>query len=403
MNMSAEIARATADPEVGLLKLLERSHDLAMANEVPAQEGEVPAQEGVVGYFPVYFPEELIHAAGLRPHAVLGGGTGVEMKLADAVIGSFVCSICRSTVELGLGGELAGMAAFYVPAICDAAKHLPGIWGRRFPSQPAEQLALPQNVELPAAVTFIRNEYERLRRDLGRLVGREVSDDSLLSSIVAYNENRELVRELYRLRAEDPGRLAAVECYLMVRAGLRLRVEEHSALLREALALLARRASRVEDKPRVVFRGGFCEQPPLAMIEAIEDSTFIVDDDLLLGRHWITEDVSPEGDPLMALAAAYVQHSDSSPVQHDSRKPMDRSLVDAVRRTRADGAIIAAPKFCEPGLDDQVLCCKALDAEGLPYLVLEFEERMTSFQQMAMQVETFGESLLFRQAVGRDG
>ena len=61
--------------------------------------------------------------------------------------------------------------------------------------------------------------------------------------------------------------------------------------------------------------------------------------------------------------------------------------------TRA--AILTAAKFCEPGLDEQLAWSKHLDVENIPYLVLEFEEKMTSFEQMAMQVETFSESLLF--------
>ena len=66
-----------------------------------------------------------------------------------------------------------------------------------------------------------------------------------------------------------------------------------------------------------------------------------------------------------------------------------------LRDARAEAAIVTAAKFCEPGLDDQLALSHRLDAERVPYLVLEFEEKMTSFEQMAMQVETFAESLLF--------
>ena len=59
-----------------------------------------------------------------------------------------------------------------------------------------------------------------------------------------------------------------------------------------ALRLLAERRVRPRDKPRVIFLGGFCEQPPLEMIETIEDACFIVDDDLLIGQRWITEDIA---------------------------------------------------------------------------------------------------------------
>ena len=36
-----------------------------------------------------------------------------------------------------------------------------------------------------------------------------------------------------------------------------------------------------------------------------------------------------------------------------------------------------------------------LDAEKVPYFVTEFEESMTSFDQLEIQLETFVENLLF--------
>ena len=58
-------------------------------------------------------------------------------------------------------------------------------------------------------------------------------------------------------------------------------------------------------------------------------------------------------------------------------------------------AIITAAKMCEPGLEDQVTYTKALDEKGIPYFVGEFEENMTSFDHLQIQLETFVESLLF--------
>jgi benzoyl-CoA reductase subunit C len=51
--------------------------------------------------------------------------------------------------------------------------------------------------------------------------------------------------------------------------------------------------------------------------------------------------------------------------------------------------------MCEPGLEDQVAYAGALDEAGLPYFITEFEERMTSHDQLQMQLETFVENTLF--------
>jgi benzoyl-CoA reductase subunit C len=38
---------------------------------------------------------------------------------------------------------------------------------------------------------------------------------------------------------------------------------------------------------------------------------------------------------------------------------------------------------------------RALDAANIPYFVSEFEENMTSFDQLEIQLETFVENILF--------
>ena len=378
------------DVESSLTDVLARCHELSMRQVIAEDEANT-----AIGYFPVYFPEEIVHAAGLRPHALLGGGNRIEVRYADARIGSFVCSICRSTTELGLNGSLKGLGGFFAQPICDAAKHMAGVWGRNFPQQDPQILALPQNVNSPAAIRYVYDEYQRLRGILAQKVGHDISDEAIRASLDVYNENRRLQRALYAIKREDPARLSTVEAYLLVRAGTRLRRERHNELLSAALRLLPERHVRPMDKPRVVFLGGFCEQPPLEMIETIEDVCSIVDDDLLIGQRWITEDVPVDGDPIWALAESYVQRSAASPVQYDARKPKEEMLMEMLRGARAEAAIITAAKFCEPGLDDQLALSHRLDAEKVPYLILEFEEKMTSFEQMAMQVETFAESLLF--------
>ena len=51
--------------------------------------------------------------------------------------------------------------------------------------------------------------------------------------------------------------------------------------------------------------------------------------------------------------------------------------------------------MCEPGLEEQVTYSNTLDEQNIPYFLSEFEENMTSFEHLELQVETFLENLLF--------
>ena len=54
-----------------------------------------------------------------------------------------------------------------------------------------------------------------------------------------------------------------------------------------------------------------------------------------------------------------------------------------------------AAKMCEPGLEEQVVNTRTLDGENIAYFVSEFEESMTSFDHLEIQLETFVENILF--------
>ena len=345
----------------------------------------------VVGHFQVYFPEEIAHAAGCLPFKVRGAP--IEAGQADSRFGSYLCSIIKTSLELALSGRVT-LDLFVTHPICDAARNLAAVWGRNF-SYPCQILYLPQNGASPSAVPYLRGEYDRLRRLVSEIAGREADDESLRRSIGVFNENRALLRELYALKRETPWRVAAHEAYVLVAVGGLIPREEHNDLLRVVLPLLRARAAHAQDRIRVVFEGGFCEQPPLDLIRSIGRSCYVVDDDFLIGMRWIEEDVPAGDDPLLDLAAAYLEKSSYSPVQHDPQKPKERMLLRRVEGAGARAAIVSAAKMCEPGLEEQVAYVHALETSSIPFFVTEFEENMTTFEQLEIQLETFVENLMF--------
>jgi benzoyl-CoA reductase subunit C len=345
----------------------------------------------VVGHFQVYFPEEIVHAAGILPFKVRGAQ--IEAVQADSRFGSYLCSILKTSLELALS-KTVELDMFVTHPICDAARNLGAVWGRNF-SYPCQILYLPQNANSPAAATYLRNEYARLQRSVEAIAGRPVGEDDLRRSIEIYNRNRELIRDLYAIKRETPWLVSVDEAYVLVAIGGMIPREEHNELLAKVLPMLAARPNKKQDKIRLVFEGGFCEQPPLDLIRAIGRSCYVVDDDLLIGLRWILEDVPLEGDPLFNLASAYLEKSSYSPVQHDLRKPKEKMLLERIRNSRAEAAILTAAKMCEPGLEEQVAYAHALEKAGIPYFISEFEEKMTTFEHLEIQLETFAENILF--------
>ncbi len=371
--------------------ILATALDLLEDNSFPSVRKWRESGGKVIGHFQVYFPEEIAHAAGTLPFKVRGAP--IDAMQAESRFGSYLCSILKTSLELALS-DTVELDMFVTHPICDAARNLAAVWGRNFP-YPCQILYLPQNANSAYSAQYLRDEYERIKVDIENITGTSVHQDDLLNSIQLFNVNRRLIRELYEIKRAQPWLLPIEEAYVLMAIGGIIPREQHNELLELALPQIRERQTKQHDKIRVVFEGGFCEQPPLDYLRVISRSCFVVDDDLLIGLRWITDDVPTEGDPLMNLAVAYLETSTYSPVQHDLRKPKEKMLMQRIREAGAEAAIVTAAKMCEPGLDEQVAYAKVLDESGVPYFLNEFEEKMTSFDQIQVQLETFAENILF--------
>jgi benzoyl-CoA reductase subunit C len=350
----------------------------------------------VVAAYPVWAPAEVIHAAGMLPLALLGGGTSVELTHADARFQSFVCSIAKSTLELGFQGLVKGVDGFVFSNICDVARNLGSIYKRNFSDVFVEYLHLPQNSSSSAVAAYAAAEVRRLAEGLERHFDLTVTPTALAKSIETYNALRARFRALYALRIAEPQKLSTGELYAVLRAAALTPPDEALSWLDTVLAELPRRDARPRDRLRVVIEGAFCEQPPLGLLEVLEEAgCYVVEDDLMLGWRWFTSDVATDGDPFARLGLAYVNQAVPSSTRHESRQHRSEGLIEKVRRARADAVVFMPAKFCEPALFDYVLMKQGLERAGIPHLLVEFEEKMWTFERTRNEIETFVESMLF--------
>ena len=354
----------------------------------------VPGRK-VIGYMPVYVPREIVHAAGMLPLGILGGGADMEVIHGDAFYQSYICRIPRSTIEMAINGKLDFVDGMMFPSICDVIRNLSGIWKLLFKDKYVRYFDAPQNFREEVGGVFYANEMRELRDGLAKLGGREISDDDMRRSIAVYNENRRWVNRVYDFRADFPWKAPSAEVYLLMRAGMVLPPEEHTLLMREYLAAAEAANRPMRDNCRVVLTGAFCEQPPLSLIKSLEMSgCYIVDDDLLLVTRWLLEDVPTEGDPIENLSRAFLLHSAETAAKYEPDVSKKGSyLIDSVRKRKADGVIFAAPSFCDPALLDKPMIISRIEPLGIPYIHIQYAENSSQMQPIREQSGTFADSI----------
>ena len=348
-----------------------------------------------IGYMPVYVPRELIHAAGMLPVGVLGGGDQLDVIHGDAYYQSYICRIPRSTIELAITGRLDDLDGMLFPSTCDVIRNLSGMWQLKFKDKLVRYFDVPQNFDPAVGGKYYIHELQSLREELAQMAGRDISDENLRDSIALYNENRQVIKELYAYRSAEPWQVLTHELYLLMRAGMILPVDEHTQLLRDYMAALRTVERPARDNCRVVMNGLFCEQPPIGLLKSIElAGCYVVDDDFMLAARWVLDDVPLAGDPLENLSNAFLTNSLETSCKYVPRqKDKGAFLLETVRRNRAEGVIFAAPSFCDPALLDRPMLQRVLTDNNIPYTAFKFAENSGQMQPIREQAGTFADSI----------
>jgi benzoyl-CoA reductase subunit C len=355
------------------------------------------AQPGrkAIGYMPIYVPREIIHAAGMLPVGIFGGGDQIEVIQGDAYYQSYICRIPRSTVELGLTGRLDCLDGMLFPSICDVIRNLSGMWQIMFKDKYVRYVDVPQNYDDSIGGEFYVHEMQQIREDLAKLRGKPVTDDELRASIAVYNANRKAIADLYTYRSQKPWQAPTSEVYLVLRAGLVLPPEEHTVLVRDYLAATDAVPRPKRDNARVVLTGSFCEQPPLGLIKSIEMAgCYVVDDDFILITRWLREEVPTTGNPLEELSKAFLHHSvQSSPKYDEKKEDKGKFLLHQVGGRGAEGVIFAAPSFCDPALLERPMLQEILAKHKIPYTAFKYAENTGQMAPIREQAGTFADSI----------
>ncbi len=349
----------------------------------------------VIGYMPVYFPREIIHAVNGLAVGILGGGDRKQIVVGDAYYQSYICHIPRGIIEMALSGHFTGFDGFVFPSICDVIRNLSGMFQMSKIGQFAKYMDFPQDFNPEIGGKFYIQEMDSVLSKIKEINGVELTVENLNRSIGLYNKNRKLIERIYDIRQAYPWRLSAVDTYHIIRAGMVIPVEEHNEILEQVIEEISKEIGDPMDKIKVVVTGAFCEQPPVSLIRTIElAGCYVVDDDFMLGSRWLQTQVDNTTDnPKLALSDAYLNYSAFSSSVYDVGNPKSKRLIELVKRRKADGIIFAAPSFCDPALLDKPIYNQECDKAGIRYINFQYHENIGQFKVIKEQVGAFSDSI----------
>ena len=349
----------------------------------------------LVGYMPIYFPREIIHAAGGMAVGVFGGGDIKQIIKGDAYYQSYICHIPRSIMELALDKHMDHFDGFIFPSICDVIRNLSGIFKQKKIGKFVKYMDFPQNFLPQIGGVFYQQEMQHVLKYIKEINGVEVTTEALNHSIDLYNKNRQMIDFIYKIRQDFPWRLSIIDVYHIIRAGTVITVEEHNEILEQVCEHIKNDIGVRQDKIKIVISGAFCEQPAMGLIKAIEDAgCYVVDDDYMLGSRMILGDVDATStNPLEAISNAYIKQSQYSSSIYDIDNPKEYRLAKIVKDRGANGVIFASASFCDPSLLDAPIFQNAFNKMGIRYIAFQYSENINQFKVIKEQVGAFSDSI----------
>lgn len=348
----------------------------------------------VVGYVGLDIPEEIIHAAGMLPVAIFEKDAPIVK--ANAHVQNFMCGYIRSVADQALTGDLSFLDCLVIHDSCHVIRMI-GDLLRVIDVDLAkiEFLYFPATLKNKRSWDYLLEELNGFAARMEKTAGKKISDQDIRDSIAVYNKNRLLLQKFYRLRRENPGLVTAVEVANVVKSGMLMPKEEHSAMLEELLKLLE--LKKKDPRPvgiPIIISGSLCEVCDSYIPEILEQAgAVIVDDDLYVGSRYFNTMVSQDKPPVEALAHAYVNRVAPCPTRYDPQNQLGDYLAKMAKDANAKGIVNVIVKYCEAHYYAYFLVHQKLREMGIPEFMIETEHEIASFGQAKTRLQGFLESL----------
>jgi benzoyl-CoA reductase subunit C len=352
----------------------------------------------VIGYLSALGPVEILTAAGVVPIR-LKGNVAESITKADAHMETIVCPFVRNVFDAAVKGKYDFLDGMVLPHQCDSIDRTDDVWSYTLKLPYWHFLNVPHVTDDPS-IEFMKSILGVFIDTLEKFTGAKISNEALAQAIQSHNENRALMRDLYRVRTGNPPLLSGAEMMKVLVAAMSLPVEESSALIRDVIAEVKGRTAPAKDnKKRIMLIGDQIDD--VAIVEAIEGpDAWLVMDDISIGSKMYWPDVDVTSDPLHAIAERYLRKVKipttfvgTGDTYQDNLNARFGHVKQYIDEFKVDGAILFIYKYCDPYGFEVPAIKSYIESAGIPVLYLEDEYSTSTLARVKTRIEAFLEMI----------
>lgn len=330
----------------------------------------------IVGFFCTYCPEEIFYAFDVLPVRVLGSHQ-IQEVTAPHIFGMF-CPFCHDVLAQGLKGRYDYLDGITIGQSCLHLRQAFTSWQIHKNPGWSHFLPMPNHVQSPRAVPFLKAEYELLIKHLEELAGKTITDGDLECGIKIMNDVRRVMKEIYGFRKQDNPPILGSEAMVMSCSQFFTDAREWLPAAREVAEELRTRKLERDPGKRLLILGS--ENDDIEFIKMVETlgeresvgATVVVEEHCTTTRYFWDEADENSGDPLNAIAARYVGRTPCPSKDWPERSRLNR-IMKLAGDFDVDGAILIQQKFCDPHEMDIPFVRRHLEESGIPTCFLQFD------------------------------
>lgn len=232
---------------------------------------------------------------------------------------------------------------------------------------------------------YNRERVRELIRQVEKWSGRSLNQKALIEAVQIYNRNRDLLREIDRLRQSVPAKMSGTILLKMVHLAMMLPKGLHNQWLEN---WLKDPTKLTELKgPRLFLCGSAHDHPEFYDLVESCGAT-IIGEDHDFGTRYFEQDVTMEEDLVGAIVDRYHRPTASSHQSGVSERV--QWLKKQINDLKPDGVIFYIRNADDAPSWDYPEQARLLTSLGIPYLVLERQPyRIQNRDQLKEQVESF--------------
>ncbi|ADG92649.1 2-hydroxyglutaryl-CoA dehydratase D-component [Arcobacter nitrofigilis DSM 7299] len=362
-----------------------------------------------VGAFCIFVPEEIIVGAGGACFG-LCGGSPATIADAETELPRNICPLIKSAHGFKLQRTCAYTQSsdfIYGETTCEAKKKT---WEILNKHHPVHVMNIP-HMKRDKDLKMWKEEIIEFKEHIEEVTGKKLSLEEMLEGTRIINEKRKALLRLDSLRGLNPEvmPITGKDALFVTQMGF---LDDPKRYTQKVNELCDELEKRVEDKisvfekdtPRLMILGTPIAPPNWKLHTAVESSGgAIINEESCIGHRYYKDNVDidnikNEDDLMSELMKRY---SEVDCACFTPNTPRIDKILKMYKDRQADGVIYYTLSFCHTYNIESFLVTEALEAAGIPCLVIESDYSPEDAGQIKTRVEAFLESISFKKKANK--